>query len=245
MTHSDHNLRSGRIVLPLLAALAIGGLGGRMAAAAEEALAGEKQDAKGKFMKLFEGDKEKSWVGYNKDAWPEGWELKDGVLHRAGSGGDLQTVEEFGDFDLRFGWKVSEGGNSGVMYRVSREKGPSYETGPEYQILDNARHRDGGSPLTSTGSLYAMYAPAKDVSKPAGKWNRARIVVRGNRIQHYLNGEKVVDAEIGSEDWNKRLAESKFATWPKFAKNKSGYIVLQDHGDEVWFRNMRVKRLSE
>ncbi|HEX6962081.1 MAG TPA: DUF1080 domain-containing protein [Lacipirellula sp.] len=253
MTHSHQKFRPGRIVLPLMAALAIGALGGRMAAAAEAALAQNtpakkakaKNDKQGAgFVKLFEGDKDKTWVGYNKDAWPEGWELKDGILHRTGSGGDLQTVEEYGDFDLRFGWKVSEGGNSGVMYRVSREKGPAYETGPEYQILDNARHRDGGSPLTSSASLYALYAPSKDVVKPAGKWNKARIVVRGNRIQHYLNGEKVVDAEIGSDDWNKRLAESKFATWPKFAKNQRGFIVLQDHGDEVWFRNMRVKRLD-
>jgi hypothetical protein len=197
------------------------------------------------FAKLLEGDKAKTCVGYNKEpGWPEGWEISEGVLHRKSGGGDLQTVEEFQDFDLRFGWKVSEGGNSGVMYRVSREKGPAYETGPEYQVLDDAKHQDGKNPLTSSGSLYGLYAPSEDVSKPAGEWNSARIVVKGKNVRHFLNGKKVVDAEIGSEDWNKRLAASKFASWPKFAKNDRGFIVLQDHGDEVWYRNVRIKKLK-
>src|SRR5215213_9374539 len=131
-----------RIVVPSLVALAIAVIGAAQATAADAASA-KKDDG---FVRLFEGDKEKTWVGYNKDKWPEGWELSDGVLHRAASAGDLQTIEEFGDFDLRFGWKIAPGGNSGVMYRVSREKGPAYETGPEYQVLDNAAHQDGKSP---------------------------------------------------------------------------------------------------
>jgi hypothetical protein len=226
------------------------GVGDCGRAAADEVAAPAAAKAKGKkrekgFTKLLQGDPAKTWVGYNKEAgWPDGWELADGVLHRKSGGGDLQTVEEFQDFDLRFAWKVSEGGNSGVMYRVSREKGPAYETGPEYQVLDNAKHRDGKSPLTSSGSLYALYAPEPVEMKPAGEWNTARIVVKGNHIQHFLNGNKVVDAEIGSEDWNKRLAASKFASWPKFTKNNRGFVVIQDHGDEVWFRNVRIKKLK-
>jgi len=195
------------------------------------------------FIPLLGADGQKNWVGYGKRQWPAGWELADGVLHRSGSGGDLRTVKQYGDFDLRFAWKVSQGGNSGVIYRVSEEPCPAYHTGPEYQLLDNAGHQDGKSPLTSAGSLYALYAPEKDMAKPAGQWNRSRIVVRGNRVRHFLNGQKVVDAEIGSDDWSKRVAESKFASWPKFGKNKRGYIVLQDHGDEVWFRNVRIKEL--
>jgi hypothetical protein len=230
----------GRLVVPFLAALVITAIGAAQSAAADAT--GKAEDG---FTRLFEGDKEKTWVGYGKDTWPEGWELSEGVLHRKASGGDLQTIEEFGDFDLRFGWKIAPGGNSGVMYRVSREKGPAYETGPEYQVLDNAAHQDGKRPLTSAGSLYALYPPTKDVAKPAGKWNKARIVVEGNRVRHFLNGEKVVDVEIGSDDWKKQLAASKFATWSKFAKNKRGHVVLQDHGDEAWYRNMRIKRLDE
>ncbi len=229
-----------RLVVPLLAALAIAAIGAAGAAAADAAV--KTEDG---FTRLFEGDKEKTWVGYGKDTWPEGWVLSEGVLHRKAGGGDLQTVEEFGDFDLRFGWKIAPGGNSGVMYRVSREKGPAYETGAEYQILDDAAHQDGKSPLTSAGSLYALYPPAKKVVKPAGEWNKSRIVVEGNRVRHFLNGEKVVDVEMGSDDWKKQLAASKFASWPKFAKNKRGHVVLQDHGDEAWYRNMRIKRLDE
>ena len=233
--------QSGRrqLVVPFLAALAITALGAAPSDAADAAIKADDG-----FVRLFRGDKDKSWVGYGKDTWPEGWELSEGVLHRKASGGDLQTVEEFGDFDLRFGWKIAPGGNSGVMYRVSREKGPAYETGPEYQVLDDATHQDGKSPLTSAGSLYALYPPVKNVAKPAGEWNRSRIVVEGNRIRHFLNGEKVVDVEIGSDDWKKQLSASKFATWAKFAKNKRGHVVLQDHGDEAWYRNMRIKRLD-
>jgi hypothetical protein len=197
------------------------------------------------FKTLLNGETREGWVGYGKKEWPEGWELTDGVLHRAGSGGDIMTAQEYGDFDLRFDWKIVEGGNSGVMYRVSVEKGPAYETGPEYQVLDNARHQDGKSPLTSAGSLYALYAPAKDVAKPAGEWNEGRIVVHGNHVAHYLNGEKVVETELGGDDWNKKVAGSKFAGWKKFGVNKRGHIVLQDHGDEVWYRNVRIKELDQ
>jgi hypothetical protein len=130
------------------------------------------------------------------------------------------------------------------MYRVTESDEPAYLTGPEYQVLDDAKHKDGQNKLTSSASLYALYPPTEDVLKPAGEWNRSRIVVEGNHVRHFLNGKKVVDVEIGSDDWNKQLAASKFATWPKFGKNAKGKIVLQDHGDEVWYRNMRIKDLT-
>lgn len=213
------------------------------AAPAEDA-AGDVRPSEGErgFEPLFGENAKELWVGYGKDAWPEGWELEEGgVLHRAGSGGDLRTVKEFRNFDLRWDWKVSPGGNSGVMYRVVQTDAPSYQSGVEYQILDNSTHADGKNPLTSAASLYAMYAPPKDLTKPVGEWNESRLVVRGNRIRHFLNGEEVVSAEVGSDDWNERLAKSKFASWEEFANSRTGHIALQDHGDEVWYRNMRIR----
>ena len=240
MFRTQRQSRHRQLVVQPLAAFAIALIGAAQAGAADAAT--DKSDDG--FVRLFEGDKDKVWIGYGKDTWPDGWELSEGVLHRKSGGGDLQTVEEFGDFDLRFAWKIAPGGNSGVMYRVSRETGPAYATGAEYHLLDNAVHRDGKSPLTSAGALYGLYPPANDVVKPAGEWNRSRIVVQGHRVRHFLNGEKVVDAELGGEDWNKRVAASKFAAWPKYGKNERGHVVLQDHGDEAWYRNMRIKRLD-
>lgn len=212
--------------------------------AAQDPLKSKEKEAKKGFKFLLEDDAKKNWIGYGTEKWPDGWEVTDGVLHRKGSSGDLMTVGEYGDFDLRLAWKISEGGNSGIMYRVSQEEGPAYHTGPEYQVLDNAKHADGKSPLTSTGSLYALYPPTKEAAKPVGEWNRTRIVVRGNRVRHFLNGEQIVDAEIGSDDWKTKVAGSKFAALPKFGKNVRGHIVLQDHGDEVWYRNVRIKELE-
>lgn len=199
------------------------------------------------FELLIQGDGRSVWVGYGLEKWPLGWEVDEtnGILHRSGSGGDLRTIKTYRDFDLRFDWKVSEGGNSGVMYRASQDQKPGYRTGPEYQVLDDARHRDGQSPLTSTGSLYGLYPPTKKAAKPAGQWNRSRIVVRGNHVEHYLNGEKVVDCEMNSDDWNDRLAKSKFAEWKEYGKVPKGHIILQDHGDEVWYQNIRIKELPE
>jgi hypothetical protein len=130
------------------------------------------------------------------------------------------------------------------MYRVSQEKDPAYYTGPEYQIIDNVKNGDGASPDTSAASVYALHAPSKDMTKPAGEWNESRIVVAGNHVEHYLNGEKVVDYELGSDDWCRRVAASKFAAWKKFGTNRRGHIVLQDHGFEVWYRNVPVKDLD-
>ena len=201
------------------------------------------------FVALTGHDGREHWLGYGldkaKDSWPANWEFVDGVLHAKGGGADLKTREQYGDFDLRFEWKVPRGANSGVMYRVSQETDPAYYTGPEYQIVDNVGHADGANPDTSAASVYALYAPSKDVTKPAGGWNEARIIVSGNHVEHYLNGEKVVEYQLGNADWNKRVAASKFAAWKKFGTNRRGHIVLQDHGDQVWYRNVRIKSLDD
>ena len=206
------------------------------------AVDGEQEEG---FTNLLGDDAKDHWRGYADEGWPAGWKLADGTLVRAGGGGDIMSKQEYGDFDLRLDWKISEGGNSGIIYRVSTGDPAPYLSGMECQVLDNQRHADGKNPLTSAGGLYALYAPDPDACKPAGEWNQVRIVVRGKHVQHYLNGKKVVDCVIGSDDWNKRLAASKFAGWEKFAKNDRGHFTLQDHGDEVWYRNVRIKSLDK
>jgi 3-keto-disaccharide hydrolase len=197
------------------------------------------------FVLLTGDDARTRWQSYGpndaKERWPSNWEFFDGVLHSRGGGSDLRSRQEYGDFDLRFDWKISPKGNSGVLYRVSLESDPAYYTGPEYQLIDDVGNRDMTSPLTSTASVYALYAPNKQLAKSAGEWNEGRIVVQNNHVEHFLNGEKVVDCELGSDDWNRRVAGSKFADWKKFGRNARGYIDLQDHGDEVWFRNVRIR----
>lgn len=192
---------------------------------------------------LFDGKSTTGWRGYKQDAAPDGWQAVDGALTRVGGGGDLVTVEQFDSFDLRFDWKVEPGGNSGVMFRVGESAGATYHTGPEFQILDNAAHADGKDSLTSAGSCYGLYAPTKDVTRPAGSWNEARIVVNGNRVEHWMNGERIVEYEIGSPDWEKRIAASKFKQWPDFGRLSRGHIALQDHGDRVAYRNIRIRPL--
>lgn len=193
---------------------------------------------------LFDGSSLAAWRGYNESEPPAGWVIQDGLLYRKSGGGDLMTRDKFADFELEFEWKISPGGNSGVMYRVREGDPAAYYSGPEYQILDSSKLHDESSRLTAAGSLYAMYPSPATAEQPSGQWNAARIIVRGNRIEHWLNGTKVVDCEIGSDDWNQRLAASKFADWDMFASQSTGHIVLQDHGDEVWYRNLRVTRLD-
>lgn len=168
--------------------------------------------------------------------------MGDAVSHVPG-GGDLVSLPSLENFELDFEWKIAPGGNSGVFYRVNPDLGPAYESGPEYQILDNKGHPDGRNPLTSAGSAYGLYAPSQDASKPAGEWNSGKIVVDGSHVEHWLNGVKILEFTMGSEEWAARVAASKFAAWPGFGVQKSGHIVLQDHGAEVAFRAIRLRAL--
>lgn len=197
---------------------------------------------------LFDGSSLEAWRDYQRgeDATPKNWEIVDGVLSRkAGGGGDLITREQFGDFEMEFEWKISPGGNSGVIYRVTEEEPQTYMTGPEYQVLDNGDGKEAARKDTAAGSLYALYSPSTDAAKPAGAWNKARIVVDGTKIEHWLNGEKIVEADMASDDWKERIAKSKFANWKRFAKNKKGHIALQEHGHPVWYRNIRIRPLDQ
>lgn len=195
---------------------------------------------------LFDGKSTAGWHGFGKQP-AKGWEVVDGALVRTGAGGDIVTDEEFGSFELKMEWRISAAGNSGVMYHVKEEQGLRWpwETGPEMQVLDNAEHPDGRNPLTSAGSNYALYAPPKDVTRPVGLFNEARIVVRGPHVEHWLNGEKLVEYELWSDAWKKLVAGSKFKSMPRYGQEKSGSIVLQDHGDRVWYRNIKIKPLKD
>ena len=193
---------------------------------------------------LFDGKTTTGWRGYKQKEMPEGWQVIEGAIVRTGPGGDIVTTGQYDSFELALDWKISARGNSGVMYRVSEEGEASYHTGPEVQILDNHGHRDGKSPLTSAGSCFGLYAPSKDVTRPVGSWNEMRLVVKGNHVEHWLNGDKVVEYELFSPDWNARVAGSKFKEWPQFGRIPRGHIALQEHGNRVEFRNIKIRPLK-
>ena len=200
----------------------------------------------GKWKVLFDGTSVDKWRGYKINSFPDrSWKVVDGALKTiAGAEGpDIVTKQKFENFELELEWKVSPGANSGIMYRVSEDFGAPYETGPEMQVLDDDKHADGRDPKTSAGSLYALIAPKNKKLRPVGKWNQVRIVVQGNQVEHWLNGVKVVEFALGSAELNQLIARSKFNDMPRFAKEKTGFIDLQHHGDEVWYRKIRVRRL--
>jgi hypothetical protein len=196
---------------------------------------------------LFDGKDTAKWRAFRGEGFPEkGWKVEAGALrHLAGQGGgDLVTRDSFGDFELRFDWKVSPGANSGVIYRVTEDHGATYETGPEYQVLDDDKHGDGKNPKTSASALYALIAAnSEKVVNPVGQWNKGRIVIQGGRVEHWLNKKKVVEYQWGGPETVKLIAASKFKDMPGFAKNAAGRIALQDHGDDVWFRNIKIRKL--
>jgi hypothetical protein len=192
---------------------------------------------------LFDGETMQGWRGYNRPDFPSGWSAEDGMLVRTGPGGDIITDRQFTDFELSLEWRVEEGGNSGVMYRAAEGEESIYHSAPEMQVLDDAGHADGGDPLTSAGANYGLHPAARGVVRPAGEWNRARVVVEGNHVEHWLNGVRVVEYELGSEDWEARVAESKFAQWPAYGRAPRGHIGLQDHDDPVWYRNIKIREI--
>jgi Domain of Unknown Function (DUF1080) len=193
---------------------------------------------------LFDGkDASQWWRGYNKDILPEGWKAEDGAL-TCHKGGDIVTKEEFDSFELSLDWKIGEAGNSGVMFKVHEGNHKPGFSGPEAQILDNIKGKD----PQKAGWVHSLYAASVDTTKPVGEWNHLVIKCQKTpagtyKCENWLNGTKYVEYEIGSPDWFERVAQSKFAKAPDFAQPGPGHIDLQDHGDDVAFRNIKIRPL--
>lgn len=229
-----------RLLLPILLAFAVGPLFAEDAPpntlTAEEKAAGWKL--------LFDGkDASQWWRGYKKDKLPDKWVAKDGALVREG-GGDIITKEQFESFEFSLDWKISEGGNSGLMFKVQETDGPPYHTGPEVQIQDNVKGKD----PQKAGWMYQLYAATEDKTKPVGEWNTLMIKCKKTpsgtyACEHWMNGTKYVEYEMGSADWNEKVAKSKFKSWAGFGKSAKGHICLQDHGNLVEFRNLKIREL--
>jgi len=198
---------------------------------------------------LFDGRTMKGWRGYRAKTMPASWKIENGsLLSRPKKGEtrrDIITVEQFDDFELVLEWKMTKGNNSGVIYRATEEHNNVWESGPEFQILDNGGHMDGLNRLASAGACYAVFAPVEDVTRPLGQWNQTRIVAQGKHVEHWLNGKKLLQYEIGSKRWLAHVKTSKFyltaygqGNWGMAAK---GYIGLQDYGGAIEYRNIKLR----
>jgi hypothetical protein len=219
---------------------------------------------------LFDGRTLAGWRGLGYDSVPTAhWVVVNGAIRKIPSGdvarvadgrplvgGDLMTVDSFADFELSFEWKVTQGANSGLKYNVSEamslaqggagtQGGPTHSAlGFEYQVLDDDRHEDAKLPSHRAGALYDLIAPNTSKQlRPVGEWNQSKVIVRGNHGEHWLNGQKVVEFDLGTARMDSLLAASKYKTIPGFGAKRRGHIVLQDHGDEVYFRGLKVRPL--
>jgi alpha-3'-ketoglucosidase len=193
---------------------------------------------------LFDGKTTNGWRGFRQQQMPEGWKVVDGALTRAGRGGDIVTVEEFGDCALSLEWKLEANGNSGIFFRVTEDDPVMWHTAPELQLIDNGYNKEPLKPTQYAGANYDLHPPSRDATKPIGTWNETRLLVKGSHVEHWMNGVKVVDYELWSDDWERRVKESKFKDFPRYARARRGHIGLQDHGDQVAFRNMKIRNLE-
>ncbi|MEM1095738.1 MAG: DUF1080 domain-containing protein [Bacteroidota bacterium] len=206
------------------------------------------QEAADGWVSLFDGETADGWRGYQQDSVPSSWKVEDGALYfdgGEGGRGDIITAEQYTNFELKLEWKISECGNSGIFFRVTEDYGATYFTGPEMQVLDNTCHPDAeNGPDRTAGANYGLHAPSEDVSKPAGEWNEVHLIVNGANVEHWLNGTKVVEYELWTDEWKAMVAETKFGAWEQYGLNEAGHIALQDHDDPVWYRNIRIKPLA-
>lgn len=212
------------------------------------ATSGEPFQDKGAWVSLFDGKSLTGWRTYqNKPT--DSWSAHDGVLYCKGSTSghqqhaDLITAEQFENFELQITWKIAPAANSGILYLVTEEFPASYESGPEYQLIDDFGYPQKLLEWQKTGANYAMDSPAFQAAKPAGEWNQTTILVNKGHVEHWLNGKKLVEYELGSEDWKKHKAEGKWKNTAGYAAARKGHIALQDHGGEAWFKDIKIRKL--
>jgi hypothetical protein len=200
---------------------------------------------------LFDGKSTTGWRGYRSETVPESWKVENGSLlarrEQGKSAGDIITVDQFADFELTLEWKMTKGNNSGVIYRANEQYDQVWQSGPEYQILDNTTHLDGLNTLASAGACYAVFAPAKDATRPVGQWNQTRILAVGKHVEHWMNGVKLLEYEIGSNRWQAHVKTSKFFPTAygqgRWGLAEKGHIGLQDYGGAIEFRNIKMRPL--
>lgn len=204
------------------------------------------------WQKLFDGKSTEGWHTYGKATAGSAWKVDDGAFYldasnnQADQRGDLVTNAEFDNYHLKLEWKISKDGNSGIIFYVNDnfEKYPAtYNTGLEMQVLDNDGHADGKINKHRSGDLYDLIASRKEPVKPVGQWNKVEIISNNGKLDFIMNGENIVSTTLWDANWKQLVAGSKFKTMPDFGIYKSGKIALQDHGNEVWYRNIMIKKL--
>ncbi len=231
-----------------LLALTLSGLANAASSARDHNSLGDEEKNAG-WQLLFDGQSTTGWRGYKSKTAPGSWKVENGSLlsrrEKGKSFGDLITTDEFDDFELLLEWKMTRGGNSGVIYRATEEHDQVWQSGPEYQILDNAEHLDGLNPLASAGACYAVFAPAKDVTRPLDQWNQTRILAQGKHVEHWLNGEQLLEYDIGSDRWKAHVKTSKFFPTAygqdNWGQARRGHIGLQDYGGAIEYRNIKIR----
>ena len=198
---------------------------------------------------LFDGKSLKGWRPYQNQV-TNSWTVNNGVMYCKGSEtdksdkrADMITEKEYENFDLSIDWKISPQGNSGILYMVTEEFPRSYQSGPEYQIIDDLNFPQKLEDWQKTGANYAMDPAPTAAPNPVGQWNTTRIVVNKGHVQHWLNGKKLLDFQMWTDEWKKKKMEGKWKDAPGYGMSKKGHIGLQDHGSEAWFKNLKIKEL--
>ena len=221
-------------------------LGGSLRAQENQLTPEEKSSG---WILLFNGTDLNGWHNYNHKTASAPWTVEDGAIKKdvpkkGDTDGDLVSTDEYENFDFKLQWKISPEGNSGILFLIKEKPGlEAYTTGPEMQVLDNDGHPDGKIPKHRAGDLYDLISSSSEPVRPVGQWNDAEIKLDHGKLDLYLNGVNVVSTTIGDANWNKLVKGSKFANMPYFAKSKSGHVDLQNHGNPVWYRNIKIKKL--